>query len=92
MDDLLTVNQVAMLLKIHPLTIRRYIKEGKIKAIKVGDNVRITQVDLQSFCQVYSPRRKSLKPRGATTPLISQFSANDSLFRMKARGVSLGKF
>ena len=90
MDNLLTVRQVAILLKVHPLTIRRYINEGKLKAIKVGNNVRISQTDLNSFSQVYSPRHKAFKSE-ETASAANQFSANDSFFRLKARGVSLDK-
>lgn len=90
MDDLLTVKQVAILLKVHPLTIRRYINEGKLKAVRVGENVRISQTDLQSFSKSYSPRRKAFKSQAATP--TNQFSSNDPFFRLKARGISLGKF
>ncbi len=61
MDDFLTVKQVAMLLKIHHLTVRRYIAEGKLKAVKLGGNVRITQKDLQSFSESYIPNTKQVK-------------------------------
>ncbi len=47
MDEILySVNQVGLLLKVHPLTIRRYIKEGKLKAIKVAGNIRIPNQQL----------------------------------------------
>jgi excisionase family DNA binding protein len=36
MDNLLNVNQVAFILKVHPLTVRKYIKDGKLKAIRAG--------------------------------------------------------
>jgi excisionase family DNA binding protein len=34
-DELLTVNQVAERLKLHPETIRRWIREGRLHAIKL---------------------------------------------------------
>ena len=40
-DTLFSVNQVSILLKVHPLTVRRYIKEGKLKAIRVAGNIRV---------------------------------------------------
>ena len=91
MEDLLTVKHAAILLKVHPLTVRRYINEGKLKAIKVGGNVRISQADLHSFSQLYSPSRKTVKsftPQSGLNP----FPPNDPIFRLKGRGVSLDKF
>ena len=49
MDNLFNVNQAAFILKVHPLTIRRYIKEGRLKALKVGGAIRIREKDLQEF-------------------------------------------
>lgn len=44
-----TTEQVADLLQIHPLTVLKYIKLGKLKAIKLGRVYRITDVFLQEF-------------------------------------------
>lgn len=45
--DLYSVNEVAELLGLQPRSIRRYISEGKLKAIKVVGNVRITKKELE---------------------------------------------
>ena len=55
MDNLFNVNQVAFILKVHPLTVRRYIKEERLKAIKVGGNVRIKESFLADFNNDFSP-------------------------------------
>lgn len=34
--DYYTVNQISNMLNIHPKTIQRYIREGKLRAAKVG--------------------------------------------------------
>ena len=39
MQELLTVQEVAEMLKVEDQTIRRYIKEGKIKAIKLSNRL-----------------------------------------------------
>ena len=39
--ELLTVQETAKLLKVSPITIRRYIKSGRLAAVKVGRAVRI---------------------------------------------------
>lgn len=90
MDDLLTVKQVSILLKVHQLTVRRYINEGKLKAIKVAGNIRIPQTDLTNFMQSIMPGSKTVKTTSNTPS--KPFTPSDPLFRLKARGLSLDKF
>ena len=92
MDDLYTVKQVAILLKVHQLTVRRYINEGKLKAIKIGGNVRISQNDLRSFSEAYLPATKSNKAQSNEISRTNPFSVSDPLFRLKGRGLSLDTF
>lgn len=47
--ELLTVEEVSGILGVHPITIRRYIKDNKIKASKIGGQWRITSSDLKEF-------------------------------------------
>lgn len=91
MDDFLTVNQVSIILKVHPLTIRRYISQGKLKAIKLGGNVRISQDNLKNFSQNYTPHlnHKTQPTRVVTS---TPFSSTDPLMRLKGRGISVDKF
>ena len=44
-----TVNQIAELLTLHPKTIQRYIREGKIIAKKVGKRWCVSEHDLKNF-------------------------------------------
>jgi len=46
-----TVEQISGLLKIHPKTIQRYIREGKLRANKIGKSWRITGHDLSVFIE-----------------------------------------
>lgn len=91
MDEFYTVNQTAIALKVHPLTIRRYIKEGKLKAYKAGGNIRISVNDLRSFTQNFILRQKTSKPSLAQTEASNakSFTFNDPIFRLKARGLSI---
>jgi len=50
-DRLYTTEQVAKLLQIHPLTVLKYIKSGKLKAVKLGRVYRITETSLQKFLE-----------------------------------------
>ena len=49
--DYYTVDQVAAMLAMHPKTIQRYIREGKLRAAKVGKSWRITGHDLSVFTE-----------------------------------------
>ncbi len=49
MNDLLTVDQFAQMLDMHPRTIRRYIRENRLKAAKVGGEWRIRKEDAEMF-------------------------------------------
>jgi len=48
-DQIYTTEQVAKLLQIHPLTVLKYIKAGKLRAIKLGRVYRIRESALQKF-------------------------------------------
>jgi len=52
-NALYTAPEVAERLKLHINTVRRYIKEGKLKAFKYADNSRwrITSEELEKFIQ-----------------------------------------
>jgi excisionase family DNA binding protein len=88
MDDYYTVFQAAIILKVHPLTIRRYIRDGKLKAVRAGGNIRIAVSDLKDFIAGFETQAKSsFLPKIQKKP----FSFDDPLFRLKAKGASLGK-
>lgn len=88
MENLLNINQVAFILKVHPLTIRRYIREGKLKAVRAGGNVRIKESELanfnKDFTSIPSKKQEIKKIRPAKV-----FTLDDPLFRLKGRGASL---
>lgn len=46
-----TVEQIASMLNMHPKTIQKYIREGKLKANKVGKSWRVTGHDLSVFTE-----------------------------------------
>ena len=50
-DSYYTVNQISNMLNIHPKTIQRYIREGKLRAAKVGKGWRVTGHDLSVFIE-----------------------------------------
>lgn len=48
-NEFLTVEQVAELLKVHWQTILNYIKNGKLKAVRLGKGYRIEKYELDNF-------------------------------------------
>lgn len=93
MDEFYTVNQTAIALKVHPLTVRRYIKERKLKAYRAGGSIRISVNDLRAFMQNFIPRQKSFKiPSNQPEQAASkQFSYSDPLLSLKGKGLSMSK-
>lgn len=45
------VEEVAELLRVHKMTIYRYIKAGKLTAYKLGKELRISKDDFDLFMQ-----------------------------------------
>lgn len=90
MDTLFNVNQAAFILKVHPLTIRRYLKEGRLKGIKVGGAIRIREKDLTDFNKDYTPKPKTTDAimRPKINP-AKNFSMEDPLLRLNGRGASI---
>jgi excisionase family DNA binding protein len=51
-EELLTVDQVAAELQMHPDSIRRYIREGKLNAVRISSTVvRVKRSELDKFIQ-----------------------------------------
>lgn len=88
MDNLLSVKQVAYILKVHPLTVRRYIKDERLRAVKSGGNVRIRESDLNEFNKDFKPNRSTL-PKDNKQPTYQTFNDSDPLFQLRGKGASL---
>ncbi len=50
-EDYYTVEQISTMLKIHPKTVQRYIREGKLRATKIGKGWRVAGHDLSAFTE-----------------------------------------
>jgi excisionase family DNA binding protein len=51
-DELCTVEFAAGQLKLHPKTVLRFIREGRLRATRVGKSYRILRTDLDAFSGV----------------------------------------
>lgn len=89
-NNLLSVKQVAFILQIHPLSVRRYIRDGKLKALKIGGNVRIDEESLNNFhkeIKLYS--RENIILKNTKKLSAKQFDNSDPFLRLEGRGASL---
>ncbi|OGL36461.1 hypothetical protein A3E49_00610 [Candidatus Saccharibacteria bacterium RIFCSPHIGHO2_12_FULL_49_19] len=59
-DKLLTLTEVAQILRVTKLTVWRYTDSGLLPAYKIGRDLRIKQSDLELFI---GSRRKQIKKR-----------------------------
>jgi excisionase family DNA binding protein len=55
-DEVYTVEQFAERLKLHPKTVLRFIREGRLRAVKVGKSYRILRSDLEAMTGVLTGR------------------------------------
>jgi len=77
---LLTVEQAAQQLKLHPKTVLRYIKDARLRATRLGKGYRIAQADLNEFAGLDSKGAAAASGARATcmvdVPEISAEAAN----------------
>ena len=59
--NLLRLPEVAERLQVSMPTVRRMVKDGRIKSIRVGRVIRVRPIDLESYIQ------KSIKDAGQAT-------------------------
>jgi len=52
---LLTVNEVAKKVKVHPMTVYRWIKNGKLKALRIDGIIRIQENDYKQILKYINP-------------------------------------
>ena len=61
MRELLTVNELAALLKVHPKTVRAWVKQGKIPVIKMpGRGVRFDQDKIEKWIETRTIRQRNI--------------------------------
>lgn len=87
-ETLYSVKQVGILLKVHPLTVRRYIKDGKLKAVKIAGNIRVPKSYLENFSEDVQTTKYGSRPAPKKSE-IKEFNIDDAIFRLKGRGLSI---
>jgi excisionase family DNA binding protein len=62
-DDLLSVFEIAKRLKLHVKTVRNYVREGSLKAVRIGKQYRISRADVEAFTGLPLPLTESERAR-----------------------------
>ncbi|WP_346918020.1 helix-turn-helix domain-containing protein [Lacrimispora sp.] len=75
------MNQVAEILDMHHKTIRNFITEGKLRAVKVGKQWRISHDDLRSFMD----KNKEYTDKEQ----IVEFSTNETQISTASRSINV---
>jgi len=56
-EKFFTTEQVAKILQVHPFTILKFIKSGKINGVKLGRVYRFSQSEIQNFLENQSTKK-----------------------------------
>lgn len=67
-DQYQTVKNVADLLKVSEVTVRRWIKDGELRAIDIGKGWRIGSGDLDAFLEGHATRPATSLNEAADRP------------------------
>jgi len=71
-DRYRTVHEVADLLKVNEATVRRWIRDGELRAIDIGKGWRIADADLATFFHRHETQPREIESGrgqdGAETP------------------------
>ena len=77
-EEVYTVEQFAERLKLHPKTVLRFIKDGRLRAVKVGKSYRILRSDMEAMTGVVlgpvakAPRVTSIVDMDDVSPDLAQ--------------------
>ena len=77
-SDLYSVDQVAERLGLHVRTVRGYVRDGRLKAVRIGKQYRIAEADLEAFTGQPAPpsaRESARRTRHVEASSIVQIDA-----------------
>jgi excisionase family DNA binding protein len=85
-SEFLTVDVAAALLQLHPKTVLRFIREGRLRARKVGKQYRVLRSDLNAFAGA----SEMPAPVKARTTCIIDIEDVDAVLLQRLSAVLLG--
>jgi excisionase family DNA binding protein len=88
---LLSVEQVASVLGVHVRTVRRYLREGRLKGTRIGKQYRIAATDLAQLTgapaiAMPEPVRRTRHSEASTVVQIDAISRDDAMRVMNGIG------
>ena len=66
-EEVYTVEHAAERLKLHPKTVLRFIRDGRLRATRLGKSYRILRSDLEALAGATSPARSDASDARVTT-------------------------
>jgi excisionase family DNA binding protein len=95
-EKMYSVEEVADHLGLHVRTVRGYIRSGRLKAVRIGKQYRITPVDLQALTGRPLPTSATPRPAPVEVSSIAQIdgitpSAADRLSTLIQAGTATGQ-
>jgi excisionase family DNA binding protein len=69
-DEYLTVKEIAQHLKLNQQTLRNWIDQGQLPAVRIGRRVRVRRADLDRILAQGRPRRPSPNRRPSRRPRL----------------------
>ena len=84
-NDYRSVEQISELLNIHPKTIQRYIREGKLRAVKIGKSWRVSGHDLSVFIEnnsVYGEKTNAKRTITASSVIDIETTGSEDAVRI----------
>jgi excisionase family DNA binding protein len=84
--DLCTVQDVADRLGLHPKTVLRFIREGRLRAKRLGKSYRILRSDLEAFAGI--PANTAPTEGASVTSIVEIPDVSPELARKWARTVA----
>jgi excisionase family DNA binding protein len=74
--ELLTIQETARMLKVNPITIRRFIADGRLEAVRIGRGVRVRKAAVDQLAEPVAPKvartkgaRKTVRPMTWDDPM-----------------------
>ena len=71
-EKILTPDQVALILQVHPFTVLKFIKQGKLRASKLGRVYRIRQSDVGRFLDEGEATSSATKSTKEAKPAVKE--------------------
>jgi excisionase family DNA binding protein len=65
--ELLIIQETARLLKVHPTTIRRFIADGRLEAVRIGRAVRVHREAVEQLAEPVAAR--TVQPSSGRAPV-----------------------